>query len=121
MSATDLPGMDLASLSYPPVASRTRFVLDAHSWRRAGLHLDDEAVAWAATLSPTDRILRAELLDEGVLAYFEFVLSTSMTIRPFYASCPVPDGDIDEWLTIRRYWRGPVPRQVLAAFRPEPP
>src|SRR3990172_6861506 len=46
----DLPGMNPMTLSYPPVAGRTRFVLGAAGWARARLSQDADAMAWLAEL-----------------------------------------------------------------------
>jgi hypothetical protein len=107
--------MDLVSLSYPPVASRTRFLLTPADWQRAGLRRDDEANAWVKAI-PGGGVRGAELTEEGVLVLWQDLMVPSGEI---FASCPVcllPD----DWLRVRRTYRGPVPRQVLAAFRPDP-
>jgi hypothetical protein len=90
-------------------------VLTPDGWMQAGLRWDVEANAWLESL-PGGPAMRAELAEEGALVLWHDPVCTAGAI---YASCPVCllPGD---WLRVRRIYRGPVPRQVLAAFRPEP-
>jgi hypothetical protein len=97
-------------------ASAPRFVLDATDWQGAGLHHDAEAMAWLERFSPAMKTLRFELLDEGVLAYHRLVAEKGDT----YASCSGVGALVDDVITVRRLYHGPIPAQVLAEFRAVP-
>lgn len=96
--------------------------LEADGWRRAGLHEDDEAVAWTRSASTRGRghILRLELLGEGLLATYELpVMAMEPGLPRPILRCPC--GESLDLVLVRRRYRGPVPRQVLAAFEFPPP
>ena len=94
---------------------KQRFVLTAEGWHRAGLGCDPEAMGWLGRFSPPIRTLRFELVDEGTLAYFRLVADRG----DLYASCSALGARLDDVITVRRFYSGPVPPQVLAAFRAE--
>jgi hypothetical protein len=93
-----------------------KLVLEPEDWRAAHLEDDADAVAWADSLGHLGRnsILSLELVGEGRLAYHEIPRSRSDLI---YRTNPCRARDL---IYIRRYHAGPVPPQVLAAFRPRP-
>lgn len=92
----------------------TALTLDAEGWYAAQLAHSVEAVAWLDSLG--QNVVRLEVLEEGVLAVYTGPAGWPNTSPSPVLLCPCGQGE--SFIEVRRRYAGPVPRQVLAAFKP---